>query len=126
MRKLFPLSLSQNLLTILRQWGNLVTLQAAYNDQFLKPLVLDVITHDELSLLLEKTIAFLNFNGTKNSALRSDAAILKYMGRNANLIASSAKQTPQDRYEPTHNSSFHSVTSADGGRDVMMGGAYHP
>ncbi|KAI6248017.1 hypothetical protein HI914_03410 [Erysiphe necator] len=67
------------------QWGNVLTLQAAYNNPILKPLLLEHITKEELIVLVEKTMGFLALHGTPSSALAIDWKILDLTSRKNGL-----------------------------------------
>jgi len=97
--------LSGYLLMKHRQWGNMLTLQAAYMNPILRPLLDELISVPELQSLLDKTLAFLDLVATKSSALRIDWRILKATGEFTGLL-------------PNPSSSFSSTATGD----VMMGG----
>ncbi len=99
-------------LTDQRQWGNVVTLQAAYMNPILKPILARSISKDELQRLTEKTMAFLSLTSTPSSALHSDLKILRAMTLKTGLTSSNAPQGPNT------NSSFSSSNTGD----VIMGG----
>jgi hypothetical protein len=92
MRKYLTLDI-RHALTRYRQWGNVLTLQAAYMNKILRPLVLDLITIDGLRELLEKTMGFLLLAATPSSALYTDWKILKEVGRRTGLLGPSGPNT---------------------------------
>ncbi|POS86980.1 hypothetical protein EPUL_002580 [Erysiphe pulchra] len=67
------------------QWGNVLTLQAAYNNPILRPLLLEHITKEELIVLIEKTMGFLALHGSPSSALAIDWKILDLTSRKNGL-----------------------------------------
>jgi hypothetical protein len=83
------------------QWGNILTLMAAYKDPILKSL----IEKGRLVKLLHKTLAFLKLVGQPSSALFIDYRILEYCGRVAGLIP--------ELQAPNTSSSFSSNASGD-------------
>ncbi|KAI9054108.1 hypothetical protein LZ554_001279 [Drepanopeziza brunnea f. sp. 'monogermtubi'] len=94
------------------QWGNMVTLHAAYMDVFLRPMVLKHANENYLRMLTEKTIGFLRLNSTPSSALHSDIKILMCIAAKTGLMGPSASQGPGT------NSSFSSVNTGE----TMMSG----
>lgn len=93
------------------QWGNMLTLSAAYMNPILSSLLLEVVNKEELQDLLHKTLDFLSLNSTPTSALAIDHKILKYVGQRAGLL-------PLDG--PPTSSSFSSSNTGD----FPMGGQY--
>ncbi|KUJ11887.1 uncharacterized protein LY89DRAFT_593488 [Mollisia scopiformis] len=93
------------------QWGNMLTLSAAYMNPFLTNLVLEFVSREELRDLLDKTLAFLRLTATATSALAIDIKLLQHVGQRANLM------TPEG---PPTSSSFSSSNTGD----VPMGGHY--
>lgn len=67
------------------QWGNMLTLQAAYMNPILNPLLLELITKNELITLVEKTLGFLALVGSPTSALAIDWKILNLTSRKNGL-----------------------------------------
>lgn len=74
------------MLTHNSQWGNMITLQAVWINPILKPILESLITAEELSILLQKTLAFLALVATPSSALYIDWKILDYTGRRNGLL----------------------------------------
>ncbi|KAH8685747.1 hypothetical protein BGZ60DRAFT_365116 [Tricladium varicosporioides] len=64
------------------QWGNMLTLQAAFKD----PILHELIDERELRDLLETTIAFLKLHAHNSSALNIDLRILQHTGMVNNLL----------------------------------------
>jgi len=93
------------------QWGNMLTLSAAYADPILSKLVLGFVTREELQDLLEKTISFLSLSATPTSALAIDMKLLQHIGQKVGLIAPDG---------PATTSSFSSSSTGD----VHMAGQY--
>jgi hypothetical protein len=89
------------LLTLFRQWGNVLTLLAAYQD----PILTKFIVKDELHTLLVTTMAFLQLSGHSSSALDIDYRILKHVGEHLGLLPKSQ--------EANTSSSFSSTTTGD-------------
>ncbi|RKF72256.1 putative c6 zinc finger domain-containing protein [Golovinomyces cichoracearum] len=71
------------------QWGNVLTLQAAYMNPILKPLLLEEINKEELIVLVEKTMGFLALVGSPTSALAIDWKILDLTSRKNGLRSQS-------------------------------------
>lgn len=69
-------------LTHCRQWGNILTLQAAFDNPILKPL----IDKRELKDLYDKTMAFLKLAAQPSSALSIDYKILDHVAQEIELI----------------------------------------
>jgi hypothetical protein len=90
-------------LTRYRQWGNLLTLQAASVDPFLG----SIVKHYNLKDLYEKTMGFLKLVAQPSSALHIDCRILEHVAKEIKLIP---KDTPA-------GSSFSSTSG-----DVVMTG----
>ncbi|KAI1003681.1 hypothetical protein K3495_g4531 [Podosphaera aphanis] len=67
------------------QWGNVLVLQAAYLNPILGPLLLELITKEELIVLVEKTMGFLALVGSPSSALAIDWKILDMTSRKNGL-----------------------------------------
>ncbi|KAF4629171.1 hypothetical protein G7Y89_g8977 [Cudoniella acicularis] len=86
------------------QWGNILTLQAAFKD----PILHELIDERELRDLLEKTIAFLKLVSHNSSALHIDLRILQHTGQLNNLL-------PTHSQAVNESSSF-SSTSGETGR----------
>ncbi|PVH80637.1 hypothetical protein DL98DRAFT_548976 [Cadophora sp. DSE1049] len=86
------------------QWGNVVTLLAAYMNPILNQILLRFIKVDGLRQLTETTLAFLALIASPTSALHSDYKILKYMGQKTGITP------PQG---PNTGSSFSSSTTGD-------------
>ncbi|KAG4411130.1 hypothetical protein IFR04_015729 [Cadophora malorum] len=86
------------------QWGNMVTLLAAYMNPILNEILLRFITVHELRQLTETTLAFLQLTASPTSALHSDYKILRYMGQKTGITP------PQG---PNTGSSFSSSTTGD-------------
>lgn len=93
-----------SMLTRYSQWGNMLTLQAAYRDPVLKEYV-DAV---ELKDLLEKTLSMLKLVAQPTSALAIDYRILKHTGLGLGLIGKG----------PNMTNSFSSSTPTD----TAMGG----
>lgn len=93
-----------------RQWGNVLTLLAAFEDPILK----GFIDEKELRGLLYKTLAFLKFHmhagPPSPSALVIDRSILKHVGQKVGLLPPPKSKNPQTS---SANSSFESNHSAD-------------
>jgi hypothetical protein len=87
------------ILTLSRQWGNVLVLLAAYRD----PILNGFIEGKTLRDLLEKTISFLKLYAQPSSALYMDHRILEHVGALVKLI-------PQG---PNTITSFSSATSMD-------------
>ena len=101
------LSIVWSRLTFRRQWGNILTLQAAYMD----PVLSRFVSREQLRGLSVKTLAFLRLHAHRSSALYIDYKILLHTGRVTGLV--------QDKDQPqigSVNSSFGSQAS----RDVLM------
>jgi hypothetical protein len=92
------------------QWGNVLTLLAAYKDPKLGPSV-DAAT---LEMILHRTIDFLKYSCHPSSALKKDWIILEHIGHKVGLYP---KQVAT-----TGNSSFSSSASGAIDRDVSMSG----
>jgi hypothetical protein len=90
---------------VYRQWGNVLTLQAAYMDPILRPL----IDERELAELTSMTLDFLHLVAQPSSALWIDYKILKHTAQYTKLI------TPEG---PNTSSSFSSTNTGD----IAMGG----
>ncbi|CAG8951092.1 hypothetical protein HYFRA_00006490 [Hymenoscyphus fraxineus] len=88
------------------QWGNMLTLQAAYAD----PILCKFVNEAELKDLLEKTMSMLKLVAQRSSALWKDYLILNHTGRNLGLLGPGPG--------PSANVSFSSGTPAD----TVMGG----
>ncbi|KAM3075198.1 hypothetical protein ACMFMF_005877 [Clarireedia jacksonii] len=73
------------------QWGNMLVLQAAWNDDILRPLFDGLLTQAELARLLERTLRFLGLVATRSSALYTDIKILVNAGKFTGLLDSSAQ-----------------------------------
>lgn len=93
------------------QWGNVLTLLAAYNDPTLKRYIDEKI----LQSLLKKTLAFLEMNMHDGSALHVDYSILKHVGRLLKLLPPKKSKNPQPL---SASSSF----ASNHGADVPMSG----
>jgi hypothetical protein len=63
----------------------MLVLQAAYMNPILQPLLLQHITTDDLRVLYDHTIRFLELIASPSSALTLDWKILKYTGRLSGL-----------------------------------------
>lgn len=86
----------------------MVTLNAAYMNEFLRPLILkNVASENELRVLTENTIDFLRMNSTPSSALQTDIKILRCIGQKTGLLASPWPPGPAT------NSSFSSNHNTD-------------
>ncbi|KAJ2901759.1 hypothetical protein MKZ38_001431 [Zalerion maritima] len=59
------------------QWGNLLTLAAAYRD----PMLGQFLVLDEMKLLFAKTVRFIELNAAASSALAVDARLLRGLGK---------------------------------------------
>jgi hypothetical protein len=70
------------ILILPRQWGNVLTLMAAYQD----PILTKLVDKDQLVDLLKKTIAFLKLCAQPSSALDIDCKILQHAGARLELI----------------------------------------
>ena len=92
-------------LTYCRQWGNVLTLQAAFDNPILKPLIDKKLLKD----LYEKTMAFLKLAAQPSSALSIDCKILDHVAQEIELIP---------RRGTSASASFPSTTSGD----VQMAG----
>ena len=79
------------ILTHRSQWGNLITLLAAYNDPILRP-IMDM-TKQELRELYEKTMGFLRLVAQPSSALYIDYKILEYVAKEVDLIPKQASSS---------------------------------
>jgi hypothetical protein len=90
-------------LTHCRQWGNLLTLQAASVDPILGPLVDKQVLAD----LYNKTMAFLRLVAQPSSALYIDLKILEHVAKEIGLV-------------PKQGQAASSFSSASG--DVPMSG----
>ncbi|KAL5324528.1 hypothetical protein ACEPPN_009074 [Leptodophora sp. 'Broadleaf-Isolate-01'] len=89
------------------QWGNVVTLQAAYVNPILQQIVLKFITVEELRDMTDKTLAFLSLIGSPTSALASDYKILKSMALKTGLTGHMPPPVPNT------GSSFSSSNTGD-------------
>jgi hypothetical protein len=98
-------------LTSFRQWGNMLTLSAAYADPVLQNLVLEIVPKEELLDLLNKTISFLNLTAAPTSALAIDNKLLQIVGQKVGLLNADG---------PATAASFSSTSSGD----VHMAGHY--
>ena len=94
-----------------RQWGNVLTLLAAWQDESLK----QFIKEDTLKDLLKKTMGFLQMNMHDGSALHVDYNILKHIGRTLKLLPAKASKNPQPLSATSSFGSNH-------GGDVSMSG----
>ncbi|KAL2073772.1 hypothetical protein VTL71DRAFT_11098 [Oculimacula yallundae] len=88
------------------QWGNVVTLQAAYMNPVLKQIVLKFITVDQLKDLTDTTLSFLELLATPTSSLASDYRILRRMALRTGLIGQAGNG-------PNSGSSFSSSNTGD-------------
>lgn len=70
----------------IRQWGNVLTLQAAWNDNILRPLFDGILDKQGLSDLLKRTLSFLGIVATRSSALYTDMKILVNAGKYTGLL----------------------------------------
>jgi hypothetical protein len=77
----FRLHSAMNVLTGHRQWGNVLTLQAAY----LNPILRNFVDAQVLQDLLTKTLAFLSLHSQRSSALFTDYQILQHTGRETGM-----------------------------------------
>ncbi|KAF7933744.1 uncharacterized protein EAE98_003453 [Botrytis deweyae] len=68
------------------QWGNVLTLQAAWNDHILRPLFDGILDKQGLSDLLKRTLSFLGIVATRSSALYTDMKILVNAGKYTGLL----------------------------------------
>ncbi|QSZ36517.1 hypothetical protein DSL72_006397 [Monilinia vaccinii-corymbosi] len=89
------------------QWGNVLTLQAAWNDQILRPLFDGILDKDGLSDLLTRTLNFLGIVATRSSALYTDMKILVSAGKYTGLL----DKDFQARHVATFLAGFSSFTS---------------
>lgn len=86
MRKFFGLisvATALKLLTMNRQWGNILTLQAAYMD----PILTRFVDPDMLQALWKKTVSFIRLHGHYSSALYLDFKILQHTGKAVGFIS---------------------------------------
>jgi hypothetical protein len=74
------------------QWGNVLTLSAAFRDPILKTLVEKEIGWERFEILFLRTISFLNLIATPTSALYTDLKILQHV---AHVIGVRTSNTPQ-------------------------------
>lgn len=95
-----------------RQWGNLLVLQAAWKNRILRPILDELLSTEELTFLLNQTLALLQLVATSTSALALDYHILRRAGRNNGLLPHNNPKGPNT------SSSFSSTTTGD----VSMGG----
>jgi hypothetical protein len=79
---LFPTFLDLLELISFRQWGNVLTLHAVFNDAMLK----NLIDRDQLKDLTTKTIGFLSLASQPSSALTTDLKILKHTAEKIGLF----------------------------------------
>ena len=98
----------------------MMTLTACYNDDTLKPLVLNIITKEKLIGILRKTIGFLNFTATRTSALATDALILKHAAVNAKLLEA------DDHGSLSGNSNGHTGPDSLGGSFTSVNSGHTP
>ncbi|CZT44973.1 related to acetate regulatory DNA binding protein FacB [Rhynchosporium secalis] len=89
------------------QWGNVVTLCAAYKNSILKQIILKFISEEGLRGLIDTTLSFLHLIATPTSALSSDYRILKRAAFKAGLLG----HMPSNG--PTSGSSFSSSNTGD-------------
>ncbi|RAL66102.1 hypothetical protein DID88_005760 [Monilinia fructigena] len=66
--------------------GNVLTLQAAWNDNILRPLFDGILDKQGLSELLNRTLSFLGIVATRSSALYTDMKILVNAGKHTGLL----------------------------------------
>lgn len=91
------------ILTWHRQWGNVLTLLAAYQD----PVLSQWINGDHLKHLLNTTLSFLELHMQPSSALAMDHRVLKHVGRQTGLLL------PKKKIGQYGSSSFGSNSSGD-------------
>lgn len=84
-RVLHPYPILQ-ILKFCRQWGNILTLQAIYENHILRPALLEIIGENNLQCLFRNTMSFLWLVGTPTSALYLDWKILYYTGLKTGLL----------------------------------------
>lgn len=78
-------------LTISRQWGNVICLQAAYMDPDLRRLIDPV----KLTTLINKTLDFLIKIAKPSSSLAQDIKILEYMAVNVTKLLPAPRSNTQ-------------------------------
>jgi len=97
------------------QWGNVVTLLAAYDNAELNGILARIISVDELRSILCTTLAFLKLNVQHGSSLRVDYKILKHMGQKLKLL-------PQKGVKQLNSDPSTSFGSNNSRGDVTMSG----
>lgn len=97
--------------TAIRQWGNVLTLLAAYSNNVLT----DFIKKEELRPLLYTTLGFLKLNAHHGSSLGIDRKILKEVGQVVGLIPDKNRKVQPSS---TPSASF----GSNSGGDVSMSG----
>ncbi|KAK2625086.1 hypothetical protein QTJ16_005455 [Diplocarpon rosae] len=80
------------------QWGNVMTLQAAYVNHILRPILLRNISEDGLRIISEKTMAFLALNSTSTSALNSDLKLLRAVCNKTGIGATYGPYAPHSSF----------------------------
>jgi hypothetical protein len=76
----------------------MLVLQAAWNDDILRPLFEGLLTQAELARLLERTLRFLGLVATRSSALYTDIKILVNAGKYTGLLDNSAQLKLKSSY----------------------------
>ncbi|ESZ96001.1 hypothetical protein SBOR_3621 [Sclerotinia borealis F-4128] len=90
------------------QWGNVLTLQAAWNDNILRPLFDGILDKQRLGDLLKRTLSFLGIVATRSSALYTDMKILVNSGKYTGLL----ERDFQARQVPTFAAGFTSFSGS--------------
>lgn len=114
-----------------------MTLQACFKDVILSPIVREVITEEQLSDLLQKTVSFLNFIATRTGGIAIDLFLLRHVGEKLGLLPNSKQgsigmsgngsgngSTGSGGYRAvdSNGGSFTSIGSGPGGQEVSMTG----